>query len=123
MKASDMYICLEGVRLFARHGVDPQETAVGSEFVVDLRLRTDFARAAQTDCLEATVSYADVYRALREEMSVPARLLEHVCERIARRLFNEFPAVRSVDLRLCKVNPPMGAECRNVGVEVHYEPD
>ncbi len=29
MKATSMYIYLEGVRFFGHHGVDPQETIVG----------------------------------------------------------------------------------------------
>jgi dihydroneopterin aldolase len=42
MKATSMYIYLEGARFFAHHGVDPQETIVGANFIIDLRLRTDF---------------------------------------------------------------------------------
>lgn len=30
MKATSMYIYLEGARFFAHHGVDPQETIVGA---------------------------------------------------------------------------------------------
>ncbi len=57
MKATSMYIYLEGARFFAHHGVDPQETIVGANFIIDLRLRTDFTHAAQTDELKGTVSY------------------------------------------------------------------
>ena len=42
MKATSMYIYLEGARFFAHHGVDPQETIVGANFIIDLKLRTDF---------------------------------------------------------------------------------
>ena len=52
MKATSMYIYLEGVRFFGHHGVDPQETIVGANFTVDLKLKTDFTHAAQTDELE-----------------------------------------------------------------------
>ena len=64
MKATSMYIYLEGARFFAHHGVDPQETIVGANFIIDLRLRTDFTHAAQTDELKGTVSYADIYACL-----------------------------------------------------------
>ena len=115
-----MYIYLEGVKFFARHGVDPQETVVGACFVMDLKLKTDFSRAAQTDELEGTVSYADVHAAVKEEMRIPSKLLEHVCERIGKRLFDTFPTVQEISIRLSKENPPMGGDCRNVGVEVCY---
>ena len=41
MKATSMYICLEGLKFFARHGVAPQETVVGANFTIDLKLKTD----------------------------------------------------------------------------------
>ena len=112
MKATSMYICLEGLKFFARHGVAPQETVVGANFTIDLKLKTNFIHAAQTDRLEGTVSYADVHTAVKEVMKTPSRLLEHVCER---------PVIEEIDIRLYKENPPMGADCQKVGVAVHYD--
>lgn len=66
MKATSMYIYLEGARFFAHHGVDPQETIVGANFIIDLRLRTDFTHAAQTDELKGTVSYANIYAVVKK---------------------------------------------------------
>ena len=109
MKATSMYICLEGLKFFARHGVAPQETVVGANFTIE------------TDRLEGTVSYADVHTAVKEVMKTPSRLLEHVCERIAERLFHDFPVIEEIDIRLYKENPPMGADCQKVGVAVHYD--
>lgn len=120
MKATSMYIYLEGVRFFGHHGVDPQETIVGANFTVDLKLKTDFTHAAQTDELEGTISYADVHAVVKEEMKTPSKLLEHVCERIGQRLFRDFPTIQEITIRLSKENPPMGSDCKNVGVEVHY---
>ena len=37
MKATSMYIYLEGAKFFAHHGVDPQETIVGANFIIDLK--------------------------------------------------------------------------------------
>ncbi|MBR4923788.1 MAG: dihydroneopterin aldolase [Bacteroidaceae bacterium] len=121
MKTTDMYIHLKGIRLYAYHGVDPQETAVGAYFLIDLKLKTDFSRAAQTDDLSGTVSYADIYQAIKDEMQVPSQLLEHVCQRIAQRIFNDFPTIEELDIKLFKENPPMGAQAERVGVEMHCE--
>ena len=52
MKAIAMFIDMKGLRIHARHGVDPQERRVGADFLIDLRLKTDFARAAQIDELD-----------------------------------------------------------------------
>lgn len=120
MKATDMYIRMEGMKFYAFHGVLPQENLIGAYFYVDLKLKTDFTRAAETDELEDTVSYADIHTAVKEEMSVPAKLLEHVCQRIAKRIFHDFPAIETIDIRLNKENPPMGACAKSIGVEAHY---
>lgn len=120
MEASQMHVRLNGLKLYARHGVLPQETKVGAEFTVDLCLATDFSKAAETDALDGTVNYASVFEKVKEEMDIPSRLLEHAAYRIARRLLDDFPAISEVAIGLYKQNPPMGADCRRVGVEAVY---
>lgn len=113
------YIFLDNLRFFAHHGVGEQETLAGNEFTVSLKLKVDIRRAMQTDEVTDTVNYADVYEAVRAEMMIPSKLLEHVCGRIVKRLFDTFPTVESIDLKLSKRNPPMGADLDAAGVEVH----
>lgn len=115
------YIFLDRMHFFAYHGVGEQETIVGNDFIIDLRLKTDIALAAETDDVTNTVSYADVYEAVKEEMAIPSKLLEHVCGRIVERLFRDFPTVESIDLKLSKRNPPMGADIEVAGVEINAE--
>ena len=121
MRISHGYILLKDLRFQARHGVGAQETLVGNEFTVNLRLRTDLTRAVQTDDVADTLSYADVFEAVRDEMSRPSQLLEHVAGRIARRLFQDFPALDAIELKLMKRNPPMGADIDSAGVELALE--
>ena len=47
-----MFIQMKGIQLYAFHGVDPQENTVGANFYIDLSLKTNFSRAAQTDNLK-----------------------------------------------------------------------
>lgn len=115
------YILLENIRFFAYHGVAPQETTVGNEFVVSLRLKTDIARAMESDDVADIVNYAEIHQAVKEEMDIPSKLLEHVAGRIVRRLFNDFTTIERIDLKLSKRNPPMGADIETAGVEVHIE--
>ena len=115
-----MYIRLEGMKFYAYHGVLPQENLVGANYYIDLKLKTDFSHAAETDELEGTVNYADIHAAVKEEMRITSQLLEHVCQRIARRIFHGFPTIESIDISLFKENPPMGACAQRIGVEAHY---
>ena len=115
-----MYIRMEGMKFYAFHGVLSQENLVGAYFYIDLRLKTDFTHAAQTDELKETVSYADIHAVVQEEMKTTSKLLEHVCQRIASRIFHDFNTIESIEISLFKENPPMGACAQRVGVEAHY---
>lgn len=115
------YIFLDQLKFYAFHGVGAQETLVGNEFTVDLRLKVDISRAAQTDEVNDTVSYADVFEAVKAEMNIPSKLLEHVAGRIVKRLFQDFKTIESIELKLAKRNPPMGADLLSAGVVLQYE--
>lgn len=112
------YILLQGLRFYAYHGVGAQETRVGNEFIIDLRLQTDWSHAAESDEVADTVNYADIFAAIKDEMTQPSKLLEHVAHRIANRLFKDFPAIEALELKLLKRNPPMGADIEACGVEL-----
>ena len=113
-------IFLDEVRFHAFHGVMPQERAVGADFTVSLNVGYDFVKAAESDDLTDTISYADLYDILKSEMAVPSRLLEHVAGRIVRSIADRYPQVSAISVRLSKDNPPMGADCRGAGVELSF---
>ena len=118
MKLMSSKIYLRNVRFHAFHGVLPQEGIVGNDYLVNLVLDYDFSSAMQTDELQGTLNYAEVYQKVREEMAVSSKLLEHVAGRIAHRLFSDFPEIQNLQLSITKVNPPMGADSDGAGVEV-----
>lgn len=118
-QAKSTKIFLRQLRFHAFHGVLDQERRVGNDYVINVVAECNFAHAMQTDELEDTVNYAEIYRVVKEEMAVPSKLLEHVAGRIGERLFNEFPSLQSLDISIMKVNPPFGADCEGAGVEVH----
>ena len=115
MTALSSKIILKDIRIFAHHGVLPQERAVGAYFTLNLRIQTDFSRALATDDLAGTISYADAFEVVKAEMAVPSQLLEHVAGRICQALFDRFPAAEAIHLELLKENPPMGADCAGAG--------
>ena len=120
MKAQSMNIILIEMKFYSYHGVLPQENTVGAEYKVSLDIETDFSEATATDNLEGTINYAEIHEAVKEEMNIPAKLLEHLAYRISKRLFADFPNIKSIEITILKENPPMGADCKNVGVKVKY---
>lgn len=117
------YIFLDNLHFFAYHGVGEQETLVGNEFFINLKLKVDIRQAMQTDEVEHTVSYADIYEAVKAEMEIPSKLLEHVAGRIVNRLLAHFPPIEEIELKLGKRNPPMGADIESAGVEIQLSRD
>ena len=113
------YIYLNDLRFNACHGVLEQERVVGNDYLVSLRVEYPFTQAMQIDRVEDTLSYADIFEAVKAEMNIPSALLEHVAYRIAQAVLGLDMAVRSVHIRLTKINPPMGADCGGAGVELH----
>ena len=113
-----MHIHLKGLNIYAYHGVLPQENRVGAEYTINLQIKTDFSTAAKTDSLSGTINYAEIFDAVKQEMKIPSQLLEHVAYRIAHRLLHDFPAIEEIQIELYKQNPPMGADCKEVGVSL-----
>lgn len=119
MSVTESYILLNHLRFHARHGVMEQERVVGNDYDVSLRVACDIEQAMRSDDVADTISYADLYTLVAQEMSVPSQLVERVAYRIGDRIFRRYPSVRGVDIKLLKLNPPMGADCEGAGVEIH----
>ena len=112
-------IILEGMRFYGFHGVNPEERVLGQEYLVDLSVEMDLAVAGDSARLEDTISYAHIYRAVRDVMEgEPRNLLEAAAQSIARRVLDEFP-VDSVAVKVKKPHPPIrGSVIENATVEI-----
>lgn len=112
-------ITLTGVRARGRHGVLPEERVLGQEFVVDLVLHLDLGRAAATDDLAATVSYAEVAETVHELVTgEPHDLVETLAGRIGARLLEDHLLLESVDVTVHKPSAPIAVPFGDVAVSV-----
>lgn len=119
MFLNESYIYINDLRFHAFHGVMPQERLTGNDYSVDLRVGYDVSSAMLSDDVNDTVNYATLYEIVRQEMSVPSQLVERVAYRIADRISRRYPDVTRMDVRVTKLNPPLGADCHGAGVELH----
>lgn len=101
---------LKNMRFFAYHGVLAQERVIGNEFVVNVKIETDFLKAMDSDDVNDTLNYAEVYALVKVEMQQPSDLLEHVAGRIFNKLKQTFPQIKMLEVRLAKLNPPIVGE-------------
>lgn len=123
MHSNKSYVFLCDVHFHSFHGIAAQERKVGNDFRVDIKLRYSNNKVEQSDNIVDAIDYAEVYDIIKDEMSKPSNLLENVCYRIAHRLFERYISVQEIQLKLCKLNPPMGADISSAGVEFVYEKD
>jgi dihydroneopterin aldolase len=121
MTVKESYIHLHNLRFHAYHGVLAQERKTGGEFVVNVRVAYPLRQAMQTDNVDDTLNYAELFEIINKEMQTPSSLLEHVAGRIGESIFRHFAQVSSVWLTIAKKNPPMGADSDGAAVEVLLE--
>lgn len=110
MQIEQYNIELRDIHLFAHHGVMQQEREIGAWFTIDIKMAISDCGCCESDLIEGTVSYADVYDILRKEMAQPSNLLENVCNRISKGLYDKFKQITAIEITLCKDTPPMGGD-------------
>lgn len=108
-------VIVEGLKVYAHHGVYRQENVVGNYFEVDVRLDFDADVAMRTDSPDQTLNYAVVVDIIKDCMSRPAQLLEHVVYVIHNELTRRFPEIISGSIAVYKIQPPLSAEMKRVG--------
>ena len=107
---------IEGMKFYAYHGHFEAEQVVGNWFEVYIRIETDCSRAAKSDKLEDALNYQAVYESLKNTFLRKSALLENVAHRILDQLYNEFPFILKMQVKISKLNPPMGEEIEKVSV-------
>lgn len=107
---------LSNLRFYAYHGLLPQETTTGNEFIVNLVLEADLSAACVTDNVADTINYAEVFNLVKTEMQIPSKLLEHVAGRIFRKLETNYPQLSAITVSVAKMHPPVEGEMEKAGI-------
>ena len=109
-------IRLNEMEYYAYHGCYPEEQRIGNQFLVDVVMDIGMEKASKTDNLNDALDYAEVYDLVKQEMSIPSHLLEHVSARILDKIFERFPHLERVEVSVSKLNPPVGGQIKSVSV-------
>ena len=111
-------ISLEGLRVFARHGVHEYERRDGQEFVIDAVLWVDTRAAAASDDLSLTVDYGAVAdRLVKLAGEPPVRLIETLAQRLADGCLLE-TGVEEVEITVHKPHAPLSHQFSDVTVAI-----
>lgn len=106
------------MKFHAYHGCLDFEKRDGNTFLVNLILELNTEKAEISDKLEDTLNYQEVYDVVKREMEIPSNLIEHAARRILDALIENFPQILHLNLRLSKLNPPLGGDVKSVSVEI-----
>ncbi|WP_395043371.1 dihydroneopterin aldolase [Flavobacterium sp.] len=111
-------IKLKNIRTFSYHGCLVEESKIGSDYIVNLEIKTDLRKSSETDELKDTVDYVLLNKIVVEEMAIRSKLLEHVGHRIITRIFKEIASVSRIIVAVSKINPPIGGDVEQVTIEM-----
>lgn len=100
-------ISLDNVRMFGNHGVFEQERTVGNEFEINLKVEYPDELREGEDCLASTLSYAELFEIVKNEMSKPRQLLETVAKEIIGTIKKKYPKAGRAECRITKLRPPI----------------
>lgn len=109
-------ILVSGIRIYAFHGCLEEEAKIGSDYLVDVEISTDFTNAALTDNLAQTVDYVQVHKIVKEEMLIRSKLLEHVGQRMMNRFHQEIEYPAKYQVKISKLNPPINGDVQAVSI-------
>lgn len=111
-------IKLKNIRTYSFHGCLVEESKIGSDYIVNLEVKTDLRKSSETDELSDTVDYVLLNKIVVEEMAIRSKLLEHVAHRIIVRIFSEIASIARIKVQVSKINPPIGGDVEAVGIEM-----
>lgn len=111
-------ILVEGIKIYAYHGCLAEEGKIGTNYIVDVTLETDFSEAAKKDDLTKTIDYVVVYDIVKSQMAIRSKLIEQVGQRIVDELKKQFATIKKVEVKVTKLNPPMNGNVERVSIVI-----
>ena len=110
------FIRIENMEFYAYHGHYKEEQIVGNKFLVNLQIEADMAKPANSDDLQDAVNYQKAYMLVKEEMQEKSHLLENIGKRILDRIFAELKGIDKIEVKVSKMNPPVGGKMDCVSI-------
>ncbi len=110
---------IKGLRLFAYHGVNPEEKIDGQEFILDITSYLSLETPCKSDDVDDTVSYAKIIKCARRVfLAEKYDLLEKAAQTVADAVLEEFEKIESVTVKVKKPFAPIKADFDYVAVEI-----
>ncbi|MCM5558739.1 dihydroneopterin aldolase [Pleomorphomonas sp. JP5] len=113
------HIRVHRIAVFARHGLLPEEAAIGQRFYISLDASVDTRAAGTSDDLTKSVSYADMTDIVVGIATTRRfNLLEALAESIAIDILATFPLIEAISVCVEKPSAPVPHVLDTVSVEI-----
>lgn len=112
-------ISLDGIELWANHGVMEHEADLGQRYVVDVTIHVDLEAAIASDDLADTIDYGALSSLVAHTFGAPrTRLVEAVAGRVADAVLQHDERIQAVDLTVHKPSAPLTVPVRDVRIRL-----
>ncbi|MEL6123947.1 MAG: dihydroneopterin aldolase [Bacteroidota bacterium] len=110
-------VSLRGIKFYAFHGYYEFERRVGNNFELDVDVV--FAMTGDpNDQIDKTINYEEIYRICESYMQKKYLLLESVAHDIASEIRGNYSNIKSVEVTLSKLKPPVGGKVDKAVVSI-----
>lgn len=115
-------IIIKDLKLYAYHGVNPEEKIEGQNFVIDIECKADLSAPCRSDDVNDTVSYAQIIKLVRKVFTAEKYdLIEKAAQVVADAILENFDMIKRVKVKLMKPEAPVKADFGYVAVEIKRE--
>ena len=115
-------ITIKNLKLFAFHGVNPEEKENGQNFYIDVDYYVDINKACKSDNIDDTVSYAKVVKVIKAAFTKEKyNLIEKASQKVADAIIENFEAISKVEITLKKPEAPVKADFDYMAVKITRE--
>jgi len=112
-------IHLHNLKFHSFHGLYEEEKIAGNDFELNVNIALN--SNGKIKKLGDTVDYVDVYEIIKNRMAIPTALLETVAQDLAQLIYEYDTRIRTIDISIKKLHPPIANFTGNVGVSYKAE--
>ena len=110
-------ISLHSMKFFAYHGYHDFEREAGNNFLIDIDATVELYENPNEE-LDKTVDYESIYKIAAIHMEKEYKLLETIAFNIAKDIKDTNPLILSVQVKIMKMNPPVGGPVEKSSVSI-----
>lgn len=116
------YIKIKNMKVFAHHGVLPEETENGQDFFLNAKVYVDMRKAGLTDQLEDALNYDELCIFLQEVFKEKTfKLIEAAAEYTVQEIMVHFSNIQAMELEVRKPHAPVMYPPEDISVTIYRE--